>query len=277
MKIMSTQTVAQNKHLVIRETTKQSKLAKSALRGSLLPVVVLIAWQSLGSVGILPAQLFSSPLLIVTTFIDLVQSGEMGMHLQISLTRALLGFALGGFLGLLLGVIVGMQKKSEEYLNPSIQMLRTVPLLAITPLFIMWFGFGELSKVLLIALGAFFPLYLQTFLGLRNVDKKLYDVARILEFDRLEQITKLMIPAALPNILLGIRLALSAAWMCLVVAELLGADRGVGFMIQDARSFMQTDVVFVGIIIFAMAGKISDSFVRFLENHLLKWQDSFKA
>ncbi|MGE1163189.1 ABC transporter permease [Bacillus sp. OK838] len=277
MKNMSTQTVAQNKPLVIRKTKKQSKLAKSALRGSFLPVVVLIAWQSLGSVGILPAQLFSSPLLIVTTFIDLVQSGEMGMHLQISLTRALLGFALGGFLGLLLGVIVGMQKKSEEYLNPSIQMLRTVPLLAITPLFIMWFGFGELSKVLLIALGAFFPLYLQTFLGLRNVDKKLYDVARILEFGRLEQITKLMIPAALPNILLGIRLALSAAWMCLVVAELLGADRGVGFMIQDARSFMQTDVVFVGIIIFAMAGKISDSFVRFLENHLLKWQDSFKA
>ncbi|MDM5455212.1 ABC transporter permease [Peribacillus simplex] len=274
---MSTETVAQNKPLVIRKTKKQSKLAKSALRGSFLPVVVLIAWQSLGSVGILPAQLFSSPLLIVTTFIDLVQSGEMGMHLQISLTRALLGFALGGFLGLLLGVIVGMQKKSEEYLNPSIQMLRTVPLLAITPLFIMWFGFGELSKVLLIALGAFFPLYLQTFLGLRNVDKKLYDVARILEFGRLEQITKLMIPAALPNILLGIRLALSAAWMCLVVAELLGADRGVGFMIQDARSFMQTDVVFVGIIIFAMAGKISDSFVRFLENHLLKWQDSFKA
>ena len=274
---MSTQTVAQNKRLVIRETTKQSRLAKSALRGSVLPVVVLIAWQTLGSVGILPAQLFSSPLLIVTTFIDLVQSGEMGMHLQISLTRALLGFALGGFLGVLLGVIVGMQKKSEEYLNPSIQMLRTVPLLAITPLFIMWFGFGELSKVLLIALGAFFPLYLQTFLGLRNVDKKLYDVARILEFSRLEQITKLMIPAALPNILLGIRLALSAAWMCLVVAELLGADRGVGFMIQDARSFMQTDVVFVGIIIFALAGKISDSFVRFLENHLLKWQDSFKA
>ncbi|MDF9763253.1 sulfonate transport system permease protein [Peribacillus simplex] len=274
---MSTETVAQNKPLVIRKTKKQSKLAKSALRGSFLPVVVLIAWQSLGSVGILPAQLFSSPLLIVTTFIDLVQSGEMGMHLQISLTRALLGFALGGFLGLLLGVIVGMQKKSEEYLNPSIQMLRTVPLLAITPLFIMWFGFGELSKVLLIALGAFFPLYLQTFLGLRNVDKKLYDVARILEFGRLEQITKLMIPAALPNILLGIRLALSAAWMCLVVAELLGADRGVGFMIQDARSFMQTDVVFVGIIIFALAGKISDSVVRLLENHLLKWQDSFKA
>ena len=104
-----------------------------------------------------------------------------------------------------------------------------------------------------------------------------YDVAQILEYSRQEQITKLMIPAALPNILLGIRLALSAAWMCLVVAELLGADSGVGFMIQDARSFMQTDIVFVGIIIFALAGKISDSIVRFLENRLLKWQDSFKA
>ncbi|PJN91334.1 ABC transporter permease, partial [Bacillus sp. mrc49] len=218
---MSSQTIAQNKQLIMRERKKQSKIAKSALRGFFLPSIVLIAWQALGSAGIMPAQLFSSPSLIVTAFIDLVRSGEMAGHLQISLTRAILGFALGGFLGMLIGVIVGMQKKSEEYLNPSIQMLRTVPLLAITPLFIMWFGFGELSKVLLIALGAFFPLYLQTFLGLRNVDKKLYDVARILEYSPLEQITKLMIPAALPNILLGIRLALSSAWMCLVVAELL--------------------------------------------------------
>ncbi|MGM9923595.1 MAG: ABC transporter permease [Bacillus sp. (in: firmicutes)] len=272
---MEIRTVPQNKGMEIKKA--KWKKGDVFLRGAFLPVLVVVLWQTLSSLGLLPEQLFSSPLLIAASFIELIQSGEMAKHLQISLTRAALGFVLGGTLGLLVGVIVGMNKKSEEYLNPSIQMLRTVPLLVITPLFIMWFGFGELSKVLLIALGAFFPLYLQTFLGMRNVDKKLYDVALIFEYSRMEKVMKLMIPAALPNILLGIRLALSAAWMCLVVAELLGADRGVGFMIQDARSFMQTDIVFVGIIIFAVAGKLSDSIVRFFEEHLLKWQDSFKA
>ena len=273
---MSTRTIVQNKNRIVLKSGKNQNL-DIFLRGIFLPVVVLSLWQLLSYIGLLPAQLFSSPFMIFERFIALMQSGELLTHLQISLWRAFLGFSLGGALGLSIGLMVGMNRKSEQYLNPSIQMLRTIPLLVITPLFIMWFGFGELSKVLLIALGAFFPLYLQTFLGIRNVDQKLYDVAQILEYSRLETVMKLMIPASLPNILLGIRLALSTAWMCLVVAELLGADRGVGFMIQDARSFMQTDTVFVGIILFALAGKLSDSFVRLLEQRLLKWQDSFKA
>ncbi|MNI51125.1 putative aliphatic sulfonates transport permease protein SsuC [compost metagenome] len=126
-------------------------------------------------------------------------------------------------------------------------------------------------------MGAFFPMYVNTFLGVRSVDSKLFEVAKVLEFSRYKQITTLVLPSALPNVLLGLRLSLSTAWLCLVVAELMGADQGVGYLIQDARSFMRTSVVFVGIFIFAFVGKLSDSLVRLLEGRLLKWRDSYKG
>lgn len=247
------------------------------LKGAALPIGILLLWQILSGMNVISLQMFSSPWLIIKQYIQLTESGELLHHLRISVARASFGFLLGAGSGLLLGMLVGMYRSFEEVLNPTVQMVRTVPLLAITPLFIMWFGFGELSKVLLISMGAFFPLYVNTFLGVRNVDSKLFDVVHVMEFSRFSQVVKLVIPAALPNILLGIRLSLSIAWLCLVVAELLGADTGIGYMIQDARSFMQTDVMFVGITIFALVGKLSDSFVRILENRLLRWQDSYKG
>ncbi|ANY68318.1 ABC transporter permease [Paenibacillus sp. BIHB 4019] len=260
--------------------TKKSHKRSAASRfliGAVLPLLVLIIWQYLSYAELISAQLFPSPLSIMKDFYELLISGEFIKHLRISIYRAAMGFLIGGTLGLLIGLLVGLSKRTEDVLDPSIQMLRTVPLLAITPLFILWFGFGELSKILLIAVGAFFPLYVNTFLGVRNVDSKLFDVARALEFTRAKQITKLVLPAALPNVLLGLRLSLSMAWLCLVVAELMGADRGIGYLIQDARSFMRTGVVFVGIFTFAAVGKLTDSFVRLLEKRLLKWQDSFKG
>lgn len=210
-------------------------------------------------------------------FISLAGSGELMMHLGISTWRALLGFILGGGLGLAAGIWVGFSYKTERLLDPSLQMLRTLPHLAIAPLFILWFGFGEASKILLIAKGCFFPLYVNTFLGIRSVDGKLFDVGRVLQFSRWQMITKLIVPASLPNIFLGIRLSIGVAWLGLVVAEMMGSSSGIGFMINDARSFSLTTVVFVGIIIFAVVGKLSDSLVKLVERRMLRWQDSYKG
>lgn len=250
---------------------------RKVIIGSLLPLVIVAGWQLVSGTGFVNDQLFPPPSAIATAFYHLLQSGELFHHLEISVIRALLGFLLGGSLGLFIGMTVGMFSRVEETVDPTIQMIRTVPLLAITPLFILWFGFGELSKILLIALGSFFPLYVNTFLGVRNVDAKLFEVARVLEFSRAKQMLRLILPAAMPNVLLGLRLSISIAWMVLVVAELMGADRGIGYLIQDARSFMRTEVVFIGIILFAAVGKITDSLVRVLERRFLKWQDSFKG
>jgi sulfonate transport system permease protein len=245
--------------------------------GILLPFVTLIIWQTLSSLQIISATLFPSPLNILNELLSMVKSGELFHHLKISIQRAAFGFLLGGSFGLMFGLLVGLKKSAEHLLDPTLQMLRTVPHLAITPLFILWFGFGEWSKVLLISLGAFFPLYVNTFLGVRNVDAKLFDVAKVLEFGKLKQITKLVIPSALPNVLLGLRLSLGVAWLGLVVAELMGSSEGIGYMIQDARQFSRTSSVFVGIIIFAVVGKLVDSVVRLLEVRLLKWRDNYKG
>ncbi|WP_020620012.1 ABC transporter permease [Paenibacillus daejeonensis] len=247
------------------------------LHGWLVPVFILLLWQGFSSANVLSDTLLPSPLQILQSFASLIGSGELVRHLGISIYRAMLGFLLGGTLGLLLGLSSGLGKLVEKTLDPTLQMLRTVPLLAVIPLFILWFGIGEFSKVLLISVGTFFPVYLNTFLGIRSVDVKLYQVSRILEYTRLQQITGLILPAALPNILLGVRLSLGVSWLLLVVAEMMGTSAGVGYMIQDARAYSETEVVFVGIILFALVGKLSDSAVRRLERRWLRWRDTYKG
>ncbi|MFD0589836.1 ABC transporter permease [Paenibacillus sp. GCM10027627] len=267
----------QNKRILRSHSGPRQFVGRRLIMGSLLPVFVILIWQYLSGTGVMNAALFPAPTTIAAEFYRIVETGELYPHLEISVKRAIVGFLIGGSLGLLTGAAVGMFKRVEETVDPAVQMIRTVPLLAITPLFILWFGFGELSKVLLIALGSFFPMYVNTFLGVRNVDAKLFDIARVLEFTRTKQLIRLVLPAAMPNVLLGLRLSISVAWLVLVVAELMGADRGVGYLIQDARTFMRTEVVFIGIIIFAAVGKLTDSLVRLLERRLLKWQDSYKG
>ncbi|PEC83469.1 sulfonate ABC transporter permease [Bacillus cereus] len=250
---------------------------KVLVRAITIPIIVLIIWQLAGVFGLVSKTVLPTPLDIFLAFQELIKTGELFGHLSISVFRAATGFFIGGSLGIILGTIVGFSTRSEQYLDPSVQMLRTVPHLAVAPLFVLWFGFGETSKVLLIADGAFFPLYVNAFLGIRGVDSKLFDVARVLEFSKRKLITKLILPAALPNLLLGARLSLGVAWVSLVVAELMGSTEGIGYMIMDARQFSNTDIVFVGIIIFAFVGKFSDSLVRLLEVKFLRWRDNFKG
>ncbi|TXK84665.1 ABC transporter permease [Paenibacillus sp. N3.4] len=245
--------------------------------GSILPLLLLIVWQILGDADIISSLLFPTPLRIANAGIRLIQTGELLDNLKISVVRALSGFVLGGSLGLAFGVLVGLFRKTEKALDPTVQMIRMVPHLAIAPLFILWFGIGESAKILLIAKGAFFPLYINAFVGIRGVDNKLFEVTRVLDFNRWKQVVKLILPAALPNILLGVRISLGVSWLGLVVAELMGSTAGIGYLMSDARQFSKTPVVFVGILIFAIFGILSDSLVRLLERKWLGWRESYKG
>lgn len=243
----------------------------------LLPALLLAVWQILGDQGYISPLLFPTPLRIAETFTGLIETGQFADNLLISLQRALYGFLIGGGAGLLLGILVGLFRTAEHSLDPTVQMIRMVPHLAVTSLFIMWFGIGETSKVLLIAKGAFFPLYINAFLGIRHVDNKLYEVVRVLGYSRLKQIMLLMLPGAIPNVFLGIRLSVGISWLSLSVAEMMGASSGIGYLMMDARAMSKTPVVFVGIAAFAAIGVLSDVLIRGLERRLIRWKDSYRG
>ena len=245
--------------------------------GALIPVAVLAVWQLAGSAGLISPEFLPAPLSILSAFASLTVSGELTHHLGVSIGRAGLGFLLGGVLGLLFGVLTGLFRKAEYLLDPSVQVLRLVPHLAIAPLIILWFGFGEMSKVVIILSGSFFPLYINTFMGIRGVDNKLFEVASVLGFSPLQKLRRLILPAAVPGILLGLRLSMAVAWVGLVVAELIGSQSGVGFLINEAKQNSNTEVIFVGIIIFAVVGKLIDSLFRVIERKLLHWRDSYQG
>ncbi|OCT12963.1 ABC transporter permease [Paenibacillus pectinilyticus] len=245
--------------------------------GSIVPVLLLIIWQVAGDLGLFSPSFLPTPLEIVAEFRTLIASGELSQHLAISLQRALVGFLIGGSIGLLFGFFVGFVQKLEVLLDPSFQMLRMIPHLAIAPLIILWFGFGETSKIVIIASGAFFPMYIYTFLGIRSVDYKLFEVAQVLNFSKTKQIFRLILPASMPGILLGLRLSVAISWLGLVVAELIGSQEGIGFLINYGKQNSNAELIFVGVIIFAVIGKLVDSLVRWLEKRWLSWRDSFQG
>lgn len=252
-------------------------LLKDFAVGASLPLFVLLAWQLAGNFGYLNPLFLPTPLSIAETFRDLLINGHLVVHLGDSIRRALFGFLLGGGLGFAFGIAVGLFRIAEYTLDPTMQMLRMIPHLAIAPLIILWFGFGEWSNVLIVAKGAFFSLYIHTFMGIRNVDNKLFDVARVLAFSKRKRLFRLVVPAALPQILLGMRMSLALSWIGLVVAELIGGNTGIGFLMNVGKQNSDTALIFVGVIVFAVVGKAVDSFVRYLERKWLHWQERFEG
>ncbi|WP_239616335.1 ABC transporter permease [Cohnella mopanensis] len=263
---------------VSNKITANAKTNKAPGKWTLLllalvfPISTLLIWQYLGDYGLISDLLFPTPYTIGITFMNLAKSGFLWEHVSISLWRVLTGFLIGGSLGFLFGIAVGLFRRTERLLDPTIQMIRMIPSLAIVPLFVLWFGIGELSKTLIIAEATFFQLYINTFLGIRNVNNKLFEVTYVLGYSRFKQIIHLVLPAALPNILLGVRISFGISWLGLVVAELIASTSGIGYMMSDARQFADTPVVFVGIILLGILGLTADSLIRLLQQKLLRWQ-----
>ncbi|PSK89647.1 sulfonate transport system permease protein [Murinocardiopsis flavida] len=239
------------------------------------PIALLVGWQLGASLGILPERLLPAPSTVAATALGLLQDGSLVDAVGVSLQRVLTGFAIGATAGIALAVVVGLSRWGDNLVDPPLQMLRTVPIFGLIPLFILWFGIGETPKVALVALAVTIPLYVNTAAGIRGVDPKFRDVAHVLRLSRLGVIRHVVLPGSLPGLLVGLRLSLGSAWLALIVAEQINADAGLGFMINSAREFLRTDIVVLGLIVYSLLGLITDAFVRLLERRALVWRRAF--
>jgi len=235
-------------------------------------VAIAALWQVGSSFGLISPRVIASPAAILAAFWNLLVSGQLLGNLAISLSRVLIGSAAGITIGVVLAVVAGLSRRGDEIVDPPLQMLRTIPLLGLTPLLILWFGIGELPKIVLVALATTFPVYLTLVGGIRSVDPKLIEAGRVLGLDRLGVVRHVIIPGALPAALVGLRYALGTAWVTLVVGEQINADRGIGYLIMDARDFLRTDVIVVCLFVYALLGIGTDAIVRLIERRALAWR-----
>lgn len=222
-------------------------------------------------VGLIPKQILPAPIEVFQAAYTLLLSGDLYMHISTSLWRASLGFLIGGSIGFLLGLFNGVFRTSEMLLDTSIQMLRNIPHLALIPLVILWFGIDETSKIFLVALGVFFPIYINTYHGIKSVDKGLVEMGRAYGLKGRSLFFTIILPGAMSSILVGIRFSLGVMWLTLIVAETISTHSGIGYMAMNAREFMQMDIIVLSIILYALLGKLSDMIAKYFEAKLLQW------
>ena len=240
------------------------------------PVLLLIVWQFAASAGWISSRILPAPADVARAAWSLARSGELVTHVQVSAARALAGLAIGGSLGLAFGLLTGTSRVAESLLDSTIQMLRNIPALALIPLVILWFGIDESAKLFLISVAVFFPIYINTYHGIRNVDPGLIEMGRSYGLTRWQLYRQVILPGALSSILVGLRFSLGLMWVILIVAETISAQAGIGYLTMNAREFLQTDVVLVGILLYAALGKLADTAARALERYWLRWHPGYQ-
>lgn len=252
-----------------RLDARLSRLRAAALGPWLVPVLLLLAWQAASSAGLIPVNILPAPTAVLGAAGRLLADGRLLENLGVSAARAFAGLLIGGGIGFALGLANGLSTAAERLSDSTLQMLRNVPHLALIPLVILWFGVGETAKLFLVALGVFFPMYVNTFHGVRSVDGRLVEMARTYGLRGPALFRRVVLPGALPSVFVGLRFALGVMWLTLIVAETIAASSGIGHMAMQAREFMQTDVVVLSIVIYAVLGKLADTVVRGLERAFL--------
>jgi sulfonate transport system permease protein len=242
----------------------------------IVPLLIIAAWQAAVSAGLLSTHILPAPSDVIAAGVRLFKSGELVRNMWVSFWRAMIGFLIGGGIGFAFGLANGLSRRCEAVFDSTLQMVRNIPHLALIPLVILWFGIDESAKLFLVALGVFFPIYLNTFHGVRTVDRGLIEMARLHGMSYPRLLKEVLLPGALPSILVGLRFALGTMWLTLIVAETLAAKGGIGYVAMNAREFMQTDVVLLAIIIYALLGKGADLLVVVLERWLLSWHPAYQ-
>lgn len=241
-----------------------------------VPVLLIVVWQLAAQLGWLSSRILPEPLAVLKSAWELTASGELFTHVKTSAWRAISAFAVGGGLGLLLGLLTGTFKQAETLFDTTIQMVRNIPALALIPLVILWFGIDETAKLFLVSIGVFFPVYLNAFHGIRSVDKGLIEMAKSYGLSGWGLYRDVILPGALPSILVGVRFSLGLVWVLLIVSETISAQSGIGYMTMNAREFLQTDVVLVGILLYALLGKFADVLARVVESYALRWHPGYQ-
>ncbi|WP_298460698.1 ABC transporter permease [uncultured Cellulomonas sp.] len=253
--------------------TRGSGLDRRGVRivgGALVPLLLVAVWHWVTATGIVPSYRLAGPTAVVQAAVDLAQRGELYQHVAISVQRVLLGFAIGAVLGLLAGAVVGLSRVADMLMAPTLGAIRAVPSLAWVPLLILWMQIGEDSKVTLIAIGSFFPVYTTVAASLRHVDRHLVEVGRAYGLRGPRLFTTVQLPAVLPSVISGLRLAMAQAWLFLVAAELIASSMGLGFVLTDSQNNGRIDRMLLAIVLLALLGKITDSLIGLAEKRLLR-------